>query len=88
MYIETIRMSIAAAKFRAKSRSIMTVGKGKIITIKMRTTPNANMISLGQRMMTLETALLCVKVWLETPFEGDRHQRRIEQIDGLFENNF
>src|ERR1041384_3839780 len=30
---------------------------------------DANMISLGQRMMTLETALAIVRVWLETPFE-------------------
>jgi ribose 5-phosphate isomerase B len=42
---------------------------------------DANMISLGQRMMTLETALAIVRVWLETPFEGGRHQRRIEMID-------
>lgn len=42
---------------------------------------NANMISLGERMMTLETALQIVKTWLETPFEGGRHQRRIDLID-------
>lgn len=42
---------------------------------------HANMISLGQRMMSRETALEIVRVWLETPFEGGRHQRRIEMID-------
>jgi len=42
---------------------------------------NANMISIGQRMISLETALAIVKVWLETPFEGGRHQQRIEEID-------
>lgn len=42
---------------------------------------NANVISLGQRMMPLETALRLVRIWLETPFEGGRHQRRIELID-------
>jgi ribose 5-phosphate isomerase B len=42
---------------------------------------NANMISLGERMMTLETALEIVRVWLDTPFEGGRHQQRIELID-------
>jgi ribose 5-phosphate isomerase B len=42
---------------------------------------DANMISLGQRMIPLETALGIVKVWLETPFEGGRHLRRIEMID-------
>jgi ribose 5-phosphate isomerase B len=42
---------------------------------------DANVISLGQRMMSLETALELVRIWLETPFEGGRHQRRIELID-------
>jgi len=42
---------------------------------------NANVISLGQRMMTPETAFEIVRVWLDTPFEGGRHQRRIELID-------
>ena len=42
---------------------------------------NANVISLGQRMVSLDTALELVRVWLETPFDGGRHQRRIELID-------
>jgi len=43
---------------------------------------DANMISLGQRMISIETAYNIVKIWLETPFEGGRHQHRIELIDG------
>lgn len=42
---------------------------------------DANMISLGQRMMPLETALEIVRVWLRAPFEGGRHLRRIQLID-------
>jgi ribose 5-phosphate isomerase B len=42
---------------------------------------NANAISIGQRMMPIETALQIVQTWLDTPFEGGRHQRRIEMID-------
>jgi ribose 5-phosphate isomerase B len=42
---------------------------------------NANVLSLGERMMSLETALELVRLWLETPFEGGRHQRRIDLID-------
>src|SRR3984957_1701755 len=40
---------------------------------------NANVISIGQRMMPPEMALDIVKTWLDTPFEGGRHQRRIEE---------
>jgi len=42
---------------------------------------NANVISLGQRMMSEDEALEIVRVWLETEFEGGRHVRRIEMLD-------
>ena len=42
---------------------------------------NANVISLGERMMSLKTALEIVDAWLATPFDGGRHQRRIDEID-------
>ncbi len=42
---------------------------------------DANVLSIGQRMMQPETALEIVRVWLDTPFEGGRHQHRIDLID-------
>ena len=42
---------------------------------------DANAISLGQRMIDLATAKEIVRVFLSTPFEGGRHQRRIEKIE-------
>jgi ribose 5-phosphate isomerase B len=42
---------------------------------------DANIISLGQRMMSEEDALKIVRVWLETGFEGGRHVRRIQLLD-------
>lgn len=42
---------------------------------------NANVISIGERMIDLEMALKIVRVWLNTPFEGGRHQHRIDLID-------
>lgn len=42
---------------------------------------NANVLSLGERMLSLEEALSIVDVWLSTEFGGGRHQRRIEMID-------
>ena len=43
---------------------------------------DANMVSIGQRMISLETALEIVKEWLQTSFEDeDRHTRRIAMLD-------
>lgn len=42
---------------------------------------DANVLSLGQRLITLETALQIVEVWLSTGFEGGRHERRIRLIE-------
>jgi ribose 5-phosphate isomerase B len=42
---------------------------------------DANVISLGQRMITEDVALEIVRTWLETPFDGGRHLRRIQEID-------
>jgi ribose 5-phosphate isomerase B len=44
---------------------------------------NANVLSVGQRMISPQTALEIVRVWLETPFEGGKHQHRIELIDAV-----
>ncbi len=42
---------------------------------------DANVLSIGQRMISLDTALDILAIWLATPFEGGRHERRIKQID-------
>lgn len=42
---------------------------------------DANCLSLGERMMTVETALEIVKIWLSEPFDGGRHALRIAKID-------
>jgi ribose 5-phosphate isomerase B len=41
---------------------------------------NANVLSIGERMVSLETAKRLVDIWLSTPFEGGRHVQRIEEL--------
>ena len=48
---------------------------------------DANMVSLGEKMISSETAIEIVKLWLETPFEGGRHISRIRQLDEDFSQN-
>lgn len=45
---------------------------------------NANIISLGSEIVTLQTAKKLIRLFLETPFPGDeRHVRRINKIKEL-----
>ncbi|HDR14070.1 MAG TPA: ribose 5-phosphate isomerase B [Desulfobacteraceae bacterium] len=42
---------------------------------------DANMLSLGARLISIEQAMEIVDTWLNTPFDAGRHLRRIGQID-------
>ena len=42
---------------------------------------DANVLSLGERMMSADDALAIVRLWLATPFEGGRHEARIAALD-------
>ena len=44
---------------------------------------DANVLSMGGRIVGLGLADEIVTVWLATPFEGGRHQRRVEQIRAI-----
>ncbi|KAA0236715.1 MAG: ribose 5-phosphate isomerase B [Fimbriimonadaceae bacterium] len=42
---------------------------------------DANALSLGERLLEWDLVERMVRAWLETPFEGGRHQRRIDLLD-------
>jgi ribose 5-phosphate isomerase B len=42
---------------------------------------DANVLSMGQRMISLDQAREIMRIWLETAFAGGRHKRRIDLID-------
>ena len=44
---------------------------------------DSNILVLGGRVIGDILAMEIVKVWLETPFDGGRHQRRLEKFDKL-----
>lgn len=41
---------------------------------------DANVVAMGARLIGIEMAKACVTAFLETPFLGDRHQRRVEKL--------
>jgi ribose 5-phosphate isomerase B len=44
---------------------------------------DANMLSMGSRIVGSEVALACVRAFLEGEFEGGRHARRVDKIRAL-----
>jgi ribose 5-phosphate isomerase B len=49
---------------------------------------DANILVIGGRIVGRELAKEIVKVWLDTPFAGGRHKRRLEKIEALEKENF
>lgn len=47
---------------------------------------NANMLTLGSRVITADAAKEILKVWLETDFEGGRHEQRVDKIMAVEKN--
>ena len=44
---------------------------------------DANVLSLGAKLISAETAREILAVWLETPFSGGRHQKRVDKIRAI-----
>ena len=47
---------------------------------------NANVLCFGARVVGSELAKMITEVWLDTEFEGGRHQRRVDQIMAIEAN--
>ncbi|MCX8116392.1 MAG: ribose 5-phosphate isomerase B [Desulfobacterota bacterium] len=80
-----IGMSIVANKFRGVRAALVQ----DLFSARLsREHTDANILVIGGRIVARELAKEIVKVWLETPFSGGRHKRRLEQIERLEEKNF
>lgn len=77
-----IGMSIAANKIQG----IRAANCNDCFSATMaRAHNNANVLTLGQRVLGFELAKMIVNLFLATPFEGGRHQRRLDKIAVLEE---
>ena len=57
------------------------IGYNDDVARLMRQHNNANMIAFGASFMTLEDVLRRVDIFLNTNFEGGRHERRVSEIE-------
>lgn len=72
-----IGMSIAANKVPGiRAANVSTDYEAQI----SREHNDANVLTLGARLISDQNAFQIVLKWLETPFAGGRHQRRVEKI--------
>lgn len=77
-----IGMSIVANKFPGVRASLCN----ELYTAKMsRLHNNANILVLGGRIVGKDLAKEIVRTWVNTPFEGNRHSRRVDKISKIEE---
>ena len=62
-------------------RAAVYYGGNQEIVKLSREHNDANVLSFGARFVSEEEAKEALTLWLATPFEGGRHQRRVEKID-------
>ncbi len=75
-----IGMAISANKVRGiRAASVESLEAARL----SRAHNDANILTLGARITPPDLALGIVRTFLETPFDGGRHQRRIDKITAL-----
>jgi RpiB/LacA/LacB family sugar-phosphate isomerase len=75
-----VGMSIAANKVPG-IRAALGVNPDEVRLVRAHN--DANVLTIGARYTDLESAAEFVRLFLETPFEGGRHARRVEKITKL-----
>jgi ribose 5-phosphate isomerase B len=80
-----IGMSIVANKFRGVRAALAN----DLYSARFsREHIDANILVIGGRIVGRELAKEIVRVWLNTPFIGGRHKRRLEKIEALEREKF
>jgi ribose 5-phosphate isomerase B len=75
--------AMTANRYKGVRAAVYYGGSDEIVKLS-RQHNNANMLSLGVSFINEEMAKAMIKLWLDTPFNGEeRHERRIKKIDLL-----
>ena len=77
-----IGMSIVANKFKGVRAALCNDAYSSRMS---RLHNDANILVMGGRVIGKDLAAEIVKVWLSTPFEGERHQKRLNKIKKIEE---
>ncbi len=80
-----IGMSIVANKFKGIRCAHVTDEFSAEMT---RRHNNTNVIALGARITSVDNIIKFVDIFLNTPFDGGRHENRVNKISQIEEENF
>jgi ribose 5-phosphate isomerase B len=72
--------AMAANRVKGVRAAVFYNGPVEIVKLS-REHNNANILSLGARFMTEDEIYNVIEMWLDEPFGGGRHQRRIDKLD-------
>lgn len=75
-----IGISIAANKVKGIRAAVVS---NEFCAEMTRRHNNANILCMGGRVITEEEAVKYAEIFINTPFEGDRHNRRIDMITAI-----
>jgi len=72
--------AMAANRIKGVRAAVFYNGPDEIVKLS-REHNNANILSLGARFMAEDEIYDVIEMWLVEPFEGGRHQKRIDKLD-------
>ena len=72
--------AMAANRVKGIRAAVFYNGPKEIVKLS-REHNNANILSLGARFLSQNEIFDVIQLWLKEPFEGGRHQKRIEKLD-------
>ncbi|MBI2342440.1 MAG: ribose 5-phosphate isomerase B [Deltaproteobacteria bacterium] len=75
-----IGMCMAANRFKGVRAAVIN---NEFDAEMSRRHNNANIACFGSRKLSNEQAIKLLDLWIKTPFEGGRHEKRIEKMDKL-----
>ncbi len=75
-----IGISIAANKVKGIRCALVT---NEFMAEMARRHNDANVLAMGGRVLSPEEAVRFADIWLDSEFEGGRHQRRVDQLNAL-----
>lgn len=75
-----VGMSVVANKFPGVRAALVTAVD---VAEQSRAHVDSNVLVFGEKFIAADVAMKALDTWLDTPFEGGRHERRVQKIAAI-----